>query len=110
MTSSVAFSQDMYERWLDGEDISKIPKEEDPFWEPTEDVLIGTANVFLQSLAYALDFDDRVAVADYKGQEEGYIVINVAPTTQKGKLLDEDFFVDDPTELLNKPFHFKVGR
>ncbi|KAK2181347.1 hypothetical protein NP493_403g07034 [Ridgeia piscesae] len=101
--------QDMYERWLDGEDISKIPKEEDPFWEPTEDVLIGTANVFLQSLAYALDFDDRVAVADYKGQEEGYIVINVAPTTQKGKLLDEDFFVDDPTELLNKPFHFKVS-
>ena len=39
---------------MDGDDVSSIPKEEDPFWEPTEDVLIGTANVFLQSLCYAL--------------------------------------------------------
>ena len=39
----------MYQKWLDGDDdITRIPKEEDPFWEPTEDVLIGTANVFLQ--------------------------------------------------------------
>ena len=58
--------KDHYQRFVDAEDISKIPKEEDPFWEPTEDVLIGTANVFLQSLSYALDFDDKLAVTDYK--------------------------------------------
>ena len=44
----------------------KLPKEEDPFWEPAEDVLIGTANVFLQSLAYALDFDDKITITDFK--------------------------------------------
>ena len=38
----------------------------DPFWEPPEDLLVGTANVFLQSLAYALDFDDKLSVTDYK--------------------------------------------
>jgi len=38
----------MYQRYLDGEDVFSIAKEQDPFWEPTEDVLIGTANVFLQ--------------------------------------------------------------
>ena len=43
-----------------------MKKEEDPFWEPPEDILIGTANVFLQSLSYALDFDDKLAVTDYK--------------------------------------------
>ena len=43
-----------------------MPREEDPFWEPPEDILIGTANVFLQSLAYALDFDDKLTVTDYK--------------------------------------------
>lgn len=63
---SCLYPQDMYQRWMDGEDISKVQKEEDPFWEPPEDVLVGTANVFLQSLAYALDFNDKLAVTDYK--------------------------------------------
>ena len=51
---------------MDGDDLSKVPKEEDPFWEPPEDVLIGTASVFLQSLSYALDFDDKLSITDYK--------------------------------------------
>merc|ERR1712226_769943 len=72
--------QDLYQRYLDGDDdINNLPKEEDPFWEPTEDVLIGTTNVFLQSLAYALDFDDKLTIADYKGQEEGSLYVTVAP-------------------------------
>ncbi len=36
------------------------------FWEPIEDILIGTAGVFLQSLAYLLDFDDEINIVDYK--------------------------------------------
>lgn len=100
--------QDLYQRWLDGEDISKVPKEEDPFWEPPEDVLVGTANVFLQSLAYALDFNDKLAITDYKGSEEGSAVIEVAPCSQDGKPLDEDYFVENPKELIGKPYHFMV--
>lgn len=100
--------QELYQKFLDGEDISKVPKEEDPFWEPTEDVLIGTANVFLQSLCYALDFDDKVLITDYKGQEEGYLSVHVTPCAPNGKPLDEESFVEDPKELLNKPYNFKV--
>lgn len=100
--------QDIYQRLLDGEDVKKIKKDDDPFWEPPEDVLIGTANVFLQSLSYALDFDDKLAVTDYKGSEEGSLVINVAPCTQQGKPLDEDYFVEEPKDLIGKPYHFKV--
>ena len=52
---------------MDGDTaVANIPREEDPFWEPPEDVLVGTANVFLQSLAFALDFDDKLSVTDYK--------------------------------------------
>lgn len=36
------------------------------FWEPIEDVLLGTANAFLQSLAYSLDFADEISIVDYK--------------------------------------------
>ena len=100
--------QDMYQKFLDGEDISKVSKEKDPFWEPTEDVLIGSANVFLQSLSYALDFEDKITITDYKGQEEGHVLVHVTPCQKDGKMLEEDAFVDDPTELQGKPYHFKV--
>ena len=98
----------MYQKFQDGEDISKIPKESDPFWEPTEDVLIGSANVFLQSLSYALDFDDKITITDYKGQEEGHLKVHVAPVKKDGKPIEEDAFVDDPHELLGKPYHVMV--
>ena len=66
-SSGIFGQQDLYQRFLDGdESVKNVPLEEDPFWEPPEDVLIGTANVFLQSLSYALDFDDKLMVTDYK--------------------------------------------
>ena len=37
------------------------------------------------------------------------MVINVAPCTESGKALDEDMFIEEPSELLGKPFHFKVS-
>ena len=54
------------------------------------------------------DFDDSLVITDYKGTEEGTMIVAVTPVTQNGKTLDEDNFVDDPSELLGKPFHFKV--
>ena len=99
----------MYQQYLDGEDVLNRPREEDPFWEPIEDVLIGTASVFLQSLSYALDFEDKLTITDYKGLEEGHLYVNITPCNQAGKTLDEDSFVDEPSELLGKPYHFKVS-
>ncbi|XP_041375232.1 LOW QUALITY PROTEIN: kinesin-like protein KIF28P [Gigantopelta aegis] len=100
--------QEMYQKYLDGEDVLSIQKEADPFWEPIEDMLIGTANAFLQSLSYALDFDDKLTITDYKAQEEGFLYINIAPCTASGKPLDEDYFVENANELKGKPFHFKI--
>ncbi|KAH9515666.1 Kinesin-like protein kif28p [Bulinus truncatus] len=100
--------QEMYQKYQEGENIALIPKEKDPFWEPTEDALIGTANVFLQSLSYALEFDDELSITDHKGQEEGKLKINIIPCEENGMALDENSFVEDPTELLGKPFYFKI--
>lgn len=102
--------QEMYQRYLDGDDLSRIKDEDDPFWEPPEDVLIGTANVFLQSLAFCLDFDDKLPVIDYKGLEEGLLYVTLAPCNQHGRQLsEEDAFVDEPSDLLGKPYFFKVS-
>ncbi|XP_059148912.1 kinesin-like protein KIF28 isoform X2 [Physella acuta] len=100
--------QEMYQKYLDGENVMTISREKDPFWEPAEDALIGTANVFLQSLSYSLDFADELSITDYKGEEEGKLSVNITPCDSSGKPLDEDSFVEEPKDLLGKPFHFKI--
>nr|CAB3259099.1 kinesin-like protein KIF28P [Phallusia mammillata] len=102
--------QEQYQQFVDGDDSYKnIPLDKDPFFDPPEDVIIGTSNVFLQSLSYALDFDDKLAVSNYKGDEEGSLYVSVSPCDGKGKSLDEESFIEDPSELLGKPYYFKVA-
>ena len=36
------------------------------------------------------------------------VVIHVCPCYANEKALSEEFFVDDPSELLGKDYHFKV--
>ncbi|CAF1296276.1 unnamed protein product, partial [Didymodactylos carnosus] len=109
ITSAQTERSDHYQKFLDGEeDILYIKKEDDPFWEPVEDLLLGTANVFLQSLAYSLDFDDEICIVDYKGLEQGRLGITLSPCAANGKPIIEEQFVDQPEELLNKPYSFKL--
>ncbi|CAF4294306.1 unnamed protein product, partial [Adineta steineri] len=97
-----------YQKFLDGdEEILYIAKEDDPFWEPVEDLLLGTANVFLQSLAYSLDFADEICIVDYKGLDQGRLSINLCPCSPNGKVLNEEHFVEQPEELLDKSYSFK---
>ncbi|CAH1778943.1 unnamed protein product [Owenia fusiformis] len=101
--------QDLYQSWLDGdESVLNIPKEEDPFWEPPEDVLIGTGHVFLQSLLWGLEWDVSVTINDYKGQDEGSLHIVLTPCNQNGKPIEDEFLDEDEDQLKGKPYHFKV--
>ena len=59
--------EEHYQRFSEGDQsVLTIDKEFDPFWEPVEDVLIGTATYFLQPLAFRVDVDERTAIYDYK--------------------------------------------
>uniref|UniRef100_A0A1I8F8X7 Kinesin motor domain-containing protein n=1 Tax=Macrostomum lignano TaxID=282301 RepID=A0A1I8F8X7_9PLAT len=70
--------QDLYQRYLSGDQsVLSIPRDSDPFWEPPEELLIGSANVFLQSLAYCLDFEDRLPIVNYRGLEEGSVTVEI---------------------------------
>uniref|UniRef100_H2ZMC6 Kinesin-like protein n=1 Tax=Ciona savignyi TaxID=51511 RepID=H2ZMC6_CIOSA len=101
--------QEMYQQYIDGDDSFKeIEQDKDPFFDPPEDVMLGTANVFLQSLSYLLDFDDRLAITDYKGLDTIFLTILVTPCHPNGRSLDEDSFIEDPAELLGQKYHFKV--
>ena len=34
--------------------------------------------------------------------------INISPCDETGKCMGEEYFVEDSTELLGKPYHYKV--
>lgn len=54
-------------RYLDGEDlVLRLKKEDDPFWEPVEDLFVGLGNFFIQNLSYRMDFEDKCYISDYK--------------------------------------------
>jgi hypothetical protein len=44
-----------------------------------------------------------------KGLEQGRLSINLCPCLPSGKVLNEEQFVDEPDELLDKPYSFKVN-
>lgn len=64
--------------------------------------------MYLENLAYGLDYYDKMTVSDYKGSEEGEITVHVTPCSQAGRYKEEEFFVEEPSELIGKPYNFKV--
>jgi len=105
--------QAWYQDYLENESTSASltgppTSKDDPFFDPLENVLVGTVSVFLQSLAYGLDVDDNLLITDYKGDMQGTVSVHISPCDKKGNALDEDFYVEDPAELLGQPYGFKV--
>ena len=77
-------------------------QEKDPFWEPagSSDVLIGSVHVYLQSLAYQIELQENLAITDYKGNDQGHLLVEIIPCDNKWKDLPEDVYVEDPKELV----------
>jgi len=99
----------MYQQFLDEDDAwKKVAKDQDPFWDEPEDISIGSASAFLQSLSYGLDFEDKLMLTDHRGNDQGSLSVVLTPCTKKGSPLGDDYFVEDPKELLDKEYYVKV--
>ncbi|XP_064623097.1 kinesin-like protein KIF28P [Lineus longissimus] len=93
--------EDMYCMWADGGDVT-VDKNSDPFWDPLDDIFLGSCHVWLQSLAYRIEIDDHVSVLNYRGDEEASLQVQIKPCQPDGRYLSEDDMVFDPGDLLNK--------
>ncbi|KAK6165825.1 hypothetical protein SNE40_022663 [Patella caerulea] len=101
--------QEMYANYMQGDADWDVPKERDPFWEPADtETLIGTVHVYLQSLGYMIELQENLAIADYKGVEQGHLTVEVQPCSEKWDNIEEDYFVDNPAELVGKKIYFKL--
>ncbi|PIK46734.1 putative kinesin-like protein KIF28P [Apostichopus japonicus] len=102
--------QEMYQNFQEGEDW-QLPDEKDPFTEsPDTQVQIGSAHVYLQSLAYLIETKESALINNYQGQEQGLLDIELVPCDDKGKELSEadDIFVEDPKDLIGRSLNFVI--
>ncbi|XP_038058147.1 kinesin-like protein KIF28P [Patiria miniata] len=102
--------QEMYQNYTEGEDW-KLPDEKNPFTEPPDqEVLIGTVNVYMQSLAYLIESKEQLDITDYRGKELGLLDVELVPCHKNGKEIkeDDDLFIDHPNELVGRDLNFVV--
>ena len=64
---------------------------------------------FVHAILCGTELTAPVAAFTLQGQEEGLLDVCITPCAENGKDLDEDSFVEEPQDLLNKPFYFKVN-
>lgn len=89
----------------------EMPKDKDPFYEDiNQEQLIGTSQLYLQPLAFMVELNEQLEILDYRGNEIGFLNIELNPCDEKGREYSEldDNFVDSPFELVGKPLYFKL--
>lgn len=101
--------QEMYQLFTDEEDWDR-PKDEDPFWEPIQHQVVGSAFLYLSSLSHMIDVEESLALTDLQGREQGLLQAKIDLCDNRGVILPEevaeDMFVDEPEEMLGKAGHF----
>ena len=76
--------EELYQRFLDGED-SHVAQEDDPFWDPVEAIHLGSAHVWLQSLAYCMELEEQVEFLNCDGLEEAVLHVHARPCSPTGQ-------------------------
>eukprot|EP01135_Chromosphaera_perkinsii_P005304 Nk52_evm1s337 gene=Nk52_evmTU1s337 len=107
--------QELYQKYLESTDrlsptemMKSIPQEEDPFWDPPEDLYLGSVYLYLQSLAYQVDVDEDLNINNYMGKSEGSLNVVLKACDEKGKPIDDDKLVSEPRDMLGKRLDFIV--
>ncbi|XP_015263932.1 PREDICTED: kinesin-like protein KIF28P [Gekko japonicus] len=99
--------EELYQHFLDGEDV-QVDNESDPFWDPVEVLHLGSAHIWLQSLAYCMKLEEQIELLNSEGKEEAILLINIIPCSPNGRAFGEDDMVIDPLEMLGKRIDFQI--
>ncbi|XP_074241822.1 kinesin-like protein KIF28P [Saimiri boliviensis] len=99
--------EERYQRFLDGDD-SPVAQDDDPFWDPVEVTHLGSAHIWLQSLAYCRKPEEQAEFLNCDGLEEAVLRICMAPCSPTGQTHGGEDVVIDPLELLGKRMDFQI--
>jgi hypothetical protein len=85
-------------------------KDNDPFWDPPEPLLIGTSYLSLKSLGFMLnnELEAKIFSSDGSKGTRGILSCSFTPCDKDGDPdnLDDELLVDEPKELLGKEICF----
>ncbi|XP_044202118.1 kinesin-like protein KIF28P isoform X1 [Thunnus albacares] len=96
------------ENRVEGLSTAALPRDKDPFWDPMEPLLLGTAHLWLQSLAFRIPLEEQLEVLGSEGTEEAILQAQLVPCTSTGLPLGEDDILIDPSELLGRRLDFQL--
>ncbi|XP_056135305.1 kinesin-like protein KIF28 [Lampris incognitus] len=88
--------------------MTAMPRDKDPFWDPLEPLLLGSAHLWLQSLAFRIALEEQLEVLGSEGTEEAILQAQLVPCTPTGLTLSEDDILIDPSELLGRRLDFQL--
>ncbi|XP_061566896.1 kinesin-like protein KIF28P [Cololabis saira] len=102
-----------YQAEQSGDDVSAapsvaLPRDKDPFWDPVEPLLLGSAHLWLQSLAFHIPLEEQLEVLGSEGTEEAVLQAQLVPCTSTGLPLGEDDILIDPSEVLGRQLDFQL--
>lgn len=93
--------EEQYQKFIDNPNyVDSLAKEDDPFWDPVEDIYLGCSHAWLHSLAYRMPLEEQIAILSHSGMEEGNLQVLIAPCTPNGIVQGDDVMILDPNELL----------
>ena len=110
-TNRLYMIRDIMDKFFETGEKPKLNKDEDPFWDPQDAVLIGRSYLYLKSLGYMLDNESSCKVMNTNIPGDlGKLTCNIRPTDETGEADEcpEELIVDDPKELLGKRIDFNV--
>ncbi|KAL6113275.1 uncharacterized protein ACO6RY_11602 [Pungitius sinensis] len=93
---------------IEGLSTAASVRDNDPFWDPVEPVLLGTAHLWLQSLAFRIPLEEQLEVLGSEGTEEAILQAQLIPCTSTGFPMGEDDILIDPSELLGRRLDFQL--
>ncbi|XP_058485847.1 kinesin-like protein KIF28P [Solea solea] len=93
---------------VEGLTSAALPRDKDPFWDPVEPLLLGTAHLWLQSLAFRIPLEEQLEVLGSEGTEEAILQAQLVPCNSTGLPLSEDDILIDPSELLGRRLDFQL--
>ncbi|KAK6304227.1 hypothetical protein J4Q44_G00248130 [Coregonus suidteri] len=102
------YQQHHMEQKREGAARAPMPRDRDPFWDPLEPLLLGSAHLWLQSLAFRIALEEQLEVLGSEGTEEAILQAQLLPCSPTGLTLGEDDILIDPSELLGRRLDFQL--
>ena len=96
--------RDLVNEYFDTGDLPKLTRDEDPYWDPPEPLLIGQSFMSLKNLGYLIENEIESKILSSEGSSgvRGVLSVKYFPSDDTGRQEpDEEDLPEEPEDLSN---------